>query len=157
MRFLTDLQHRFGFTENEIRVILFLTVALLAGVGIRWLRSDGGAPGGIRPVFDYSRSDSEFIALSRAVIGDTAAADAPPLRSPRGKQPQLTAGGININTATKQQLVLLPGIGDSYAERIILYRDENGSFTTVDGLLNVKGIGPKKLEKMRRFITPLPH
>ncbi len=59
---------------------------------------------------------------------------------------------INLNTATAAQLVQLPGIGPSYAERIIAYRTEHGSFKTVDELENVKGIGKKRLEQIRPFV-----
>ncbi len=60
---------------------------------------------------------------------------------------------ININTADTAQLESLPGIGPSLAGKIIDYREENGSFTSVDELLLVSGIGPAKLEQIQDFIT----
>ena len=60
---------------------------------------------------------------------------------------------ININTAEKQNLVKLPKIGTVTAERIIRFRDEYGPFESIDGLLKVKGIGPKTLEKLKPQIT----
>jgi competence protein ComEA len=59
---------------------------------------------------------------------------------------------LNINTANAQQLDLLPGIGPSLAERIIRYRQENGKFNSIDELLNVSGIGEKKLEEIRELV-----
>ncbi|MTI87455.1 MAG: hypothetical protein FH748_05750 [Balneolaceae bacterium] len=59
---------------------------------------------------------------------------------------------ININTADAATLQLLPGIGPAYAKRIIEYRTENGSFKTVQEITNVKGIGPKTLQKLRPII-----
>ena len=59
------------------------------------------------------------------------------------------SGQININTATSDQLTGLPGIGDVLSEAIVTYRDENGPFSSVDGLLGVNGIGPSKLEAIR--------
>lgn len=56
---------------------------------------------------------------------------------------------ININTATKEELMTLNGIGDSIAGRIIKYREQHGPFGDVGDLLNVSGIGQKKLEKIK--------
>lgn len=58
-------------------------------------------------------------------------------------------GKININAASSQQLQTVSGIGPSTAQKIIDYRKEHGNYTTVDALINVPGIGPKKLAKMR--------
>jgi len=63
------------------------------------------------------------------------------------------SGPININTATAALLERLPGIGPKTAERIIAYRAAHGRFNSVDALRNVKGIGPKKLAKLRPLVT----
>jgi len=55
---------------------------------------------------------------------------------------------ININSADIDDIVRLPGIGPVLAERIIAYRDSAGPFIEADDLLNVKGIGEKKLVKI---------
>lgn len=60
---------------------------------------------------------------------------------------------ININTADQATLELLPGIGETYAKRIIEYRETNSGFKTVDELINIKGIGPKRFEKLRPVVT----
>lgn len=59
---------------------------------------------------------------------------------------------ININTATAQELEALPGIGPTLAQRIVAYREANGPFTSIEQLLEVKGIGPVLLEKIRPYI-----
>ncbi|MEX0845629.1 MAG: helix-hairpin-helix domain-containing protein [Balneolaceae bacterium] len=60
---------------------------------------------------------------------------------------------ININLASSAQLQALTGIGATYAERIIEYRELNGGFDSIDELVNVKGIGKTRLENIRPFIT----
>ncbi|MEX0844331.1 MAG: phospholipase D-like domain-containing protein [Balneolaceae bacterium] len=60
---------------------------------------------------------------------------------------------ININTADEATLQLLPGIGPAFSKRIIEYREQNGGFDNVDDITNVRGIGPKTLEKLRPITT----
>jgi competence protein ComEA len=60
---------------------------------------------------------------------------------------------ININTAGATELQQVPGIGPSTAQKILDTRKSYGAFKSVDDLLAIKGIGPKKLEKMRKYLT----
>lgn len=62
-------------------------------------------------------------------------------------------GKININTATVEQLTAITGIGPSIAQRIVDYRQENGQFTSIDEIVNVRGIGAKTFEKIKAYIT----
>ncbi len=59
---------------------------------------------------------------------------------------------INVNTANKEALETLPGIGPTYAKRIIKYRNENGEFETFEELEKIKGIAQKRLDKLMPFI-----
>lgn len=59
---------------------------------------------------------------------------------------------ININTADKDELDLLDGIGPALAGRIIEYRNENGPFKSADELSEVSGIGPKTVENIKDYI-----
>lgn len=60
---------------------------------------------------------------------------------------------ININQATKEEFMTLPGIGEVLAQRILTYREENGPFTHVEEIMNVAGIGKKRMEDMLELIT----
>lgn len=60
---------------------------------------------------------------------------------------------ININKADVEKLKELPGVGSSLAEKIYNYRKENGNFKTIDDLKNVSGIGDKKFESLKEYIT----
>lgn len=59
---------------------------------------------------------------------------------------------VNINTATSEQLQSLNGVGESIAESIIQYREENGKFATIEDIKNVSGIGDSKFEKIKENI-----
>lgn len=60
---------------------------------------------------------------------------------------------VNINTATKEELMTLSGIGSVTADSIIKYREENNGFIDIDELTEVSGIGKKTLKKLRPYIT----
>ena len=64
----------------------------------------------------------------------------------------LNTGKININTASKSQLTTLKGIGETYAQRIIDYRN-NKRFSSIEDIKNVKGIGDKTFEQIKDDIT----
>lgn len=59
---------------------------------------------------------------------------------------------VNINTASKEELTLLPGIGDATAEKIIAYREENGGFDTIEEIMEVSGIAEGRFEKIKDLI-----
>ena len=60
---------------------------------------------------------------------------------------------IDINSATASELETLPGIGPTYAQRIVDYREQNGPFASIEDITQVKGIGPATLDKLEELIT----
>ncbi len=152
MGFLSPVQRILGFTQNELRALLFLTATFFLGLGVRWFHATGQS--GPDTQYDYSKLDSIFSERSGKVLPDSAARETKQKGKHRAqKRPK--SGSININTASKDELMLLPGIGETYAERILIYRQDHGPFRSIDDLSRVKGIGKKTLARIREFIQPV--
>ncbi len=63
------------------------------------------------------------------------------------------SGVVNLNSASSEQLQLLPGIGPALAARILEHREQNGAFKSATDLMLVKGIGEKSFEKLKPFVA----
>lgn len=121
------------------------------------LRAAGGA---------LDEADLSAINLARPLVdgeqihvpvpGEEPRADPAPVAA-GGADEQSAAGGdgapIDLNTASVTELEELPGVGPSIAARIVEHRERNGPFTSVEGLLEVSGIGPATLEEIRDRAT----
>ena len=127
-----------SLTRAEQRVILFLSATLLIGAGIRFYQ-EAYPP---TRQFDYRSADSTFAAFRDQLGSDTLQ-----------KETGTTGLLLDINSASKDELVGLPGIGMTLAERIVLFRENEGGFASIEDLQKVKGISKKKLEKLKPFIT----
>jgi competence protein ComEA len=68
----------------------------------------------------------------------------------------LAQAALDLNTATKEQLVALSGIGPAKAQAILDYRTQHGGFKSVDELKDVKGIGARRFEKLKPDLTVGP-
>lgn len=75
------------------------------------------------------------------------------LQIPSNIQGSQKKGQINLNTATREDLMTVTGIGPSTADNILAYREETGRFTSVEDLLHVNRIGEKTLDKIRDYFT----
>jgi comEA protein len=60
---------------------------------------------------------------------------------------------VNLNSATSEELQEVPGIGPATAEKILQMRKSYGAFKSVDDLVAIRGIGKKRLDKMRKYLT----
>lgn len=166
----------FSFTKNETKVILFIIFVLIAGFSIKYIKFISS--GFDKSNYDYSKSEDMFLKLSREGSITTsldstnqkdsisnaneneltlklkAAEDTLKTKGKKKskKEENLKPKSININTATKEILITLPGIGESTAEKIIKYRELHNGFKKIEHIMKVKGIGKKKFENMKEFI-----
>ena len=139
-----------GFTRQEQKFILFLLVSFVIGLGIELYKK--GRSFGSRD--EWAAEHERIVRQFRQVAAK--AEDGEPI-SGKGAAAQelkkrLTAK-VNINTADVELLQTLPGIGPSTALKIVHYRQRQGPFRKVEDIQNVKGIGPKKFEKIKMAIT----
>lgn len=148
MKLFKRLQEFAAFTKNEQKVFLFLSLVFLAGVSVKAYKAY--FVGKSDQQFDYSASDREFEEKSKR-LGSLPAGGLSHDAGVVSHAPE-TGRRINLNIATKKDLVSLPGIGEAIAEEILLYRDERGRFHSVDELRQIKGIGARKLEKLRPYV-----
>jgi competence protein ComEA len=94
------------------------------------------------------------LAMAAAPLAaQTSSSGKSPARTGRSSAKALPSAPINLNTATAAQLAELPGIGPKAAQRIVEYRQKNGSFKKIEELMNVKGIGEKSFLKLKPAIT----
>lgn len=114
-----------GFTENASEESVNLASPIEDGVQIRI----------------YSKEEAETLALGAASFDGFEA-------SGEGKEPV-----VNLNTATKEELMTLSGIGESRAEDIIRYREENGGFQNIEDIMKVSGIKDAAFQKIKDRIT----
>lgn len=62
------------------------------------------------------------------------------------------SGLVNINSASTEQLMTLPGIGESRAKAIVDYREQNGGYNTIEDIMNVSGIKESAFNKIKDYI-----
>jgi competence protein ComEA len=113
------------------------------------------AAGGLAPDADPARINLAALLVDGQQVYVARMGEAPP---PAGPAPGATSAGappplVDLNTASATELDDLPGIGPTTAEAIIDHRERNGPFTSVDDLLDVRGIGDAKLEQLRDRVT----
>ena len=108
------------------------------------------AAGGAKPGVDTTDQNLARLLVDgeQIRIGLDAAAGPAPASSPGA-----AGGQIDINTATAAQLEEIPGVGPVLAQRIIMYRDQNGGFASVEQLTEVSGIGEATFAQMQAMVT----
>lgn len=141
-----------NLTRQEKIVIQFLVACFLVGATVRIYKTRADRISheeslqqlAVADSFKYhaSQIDSEYARLQSA-----------PRQSASTQSTTTLQRKINLNTATKQDLMLLPKIGPVTADRILEYRAQVGKFNKLEELLNVKGIGNKTFERIIGDVT----
>ncbi|MBL7013382.1 MAG: helix-hairpin-helix domain-containing protein [Candidatus Marinimicrobia bacterium] len=143
------------FTSKEKSIIGFLGLSAVLGFTISQVKHRY-SPGVISI---SSQEISEFKALADSIYSienSTPKKSKHAISNSKEKDSKVEVEFVNINTANKDELTSLPKIGPVTAERIIHYREDYGSFKSVDDLTNVKGIGPKTLKLIKERIILKP-
>lgn len=153
-----------GLTKTEINITLFIVGSLILGLGYKTIfvenkKSDF-------KIIDYSERNTFFDDSANTYLN----ADSVKSNNKKVdyKQEVLdfntqsfnniqkknipAENSININTAELRDFIKLPGIGEKTAQKIIEYRNTVKKFRSLKELLNVKGIGPSKFEKIKKYI-----
>ncbi|HEX7594116.1 MAG TPA: helix-hairpin-helix domain-containing protein [Anaerolineae bacterium] len=98
-------------------------------------------------------NDGEQIYVPQAGEVTVAAPTTPGKGAPASAATKTPLGIINLNTATLEELDVLPGIGPAIAQRIIDYRNQNGAFKQIDDLKKVRGIGDALFSQIKDMVT----
>ena len=107
-----------------------------------------GAMGGSWSTRAASAAPPATAAIGRTAVTDPDDGERPAKKS--GKKE--LAGKLNLNTATEEQLMLLPTVGPSKADRIVAWRKKNGGFKRVADLRRVKGFGYKTFKRLEPYL-----
>ncbi|MBM4178566.1 MAG: helix-hairpin-helix domain-containing protein [Ignavibacteria bacterium] len=146
-RFINKMQTHIGFTSNESLVLLWLTILLTVGSLGSMIVPEAPKHGHVSAQQLLNLIDSIDSRTQPIAREQEASIPAITTTKPTSKGPS----PVRINVASKTQLEQLPGVGPATAELIITARTQR-KFTSIEDLLDIKGIGKKKLEKMRPYI-----
>ncbi len=134
-----------GFTRAEQRAILFLLVTFAIGSAVLWYRRSLPPP----PV-DPALLDSLRVHTQHSAPEPLPRTERDTVKT---QTKQLVKGPINLNSATMEDLIGLPGVGEVLAKRIWDYRAQHGKFSRLEDLEQVKGLGKSKVQALREHVV----
>jgi len=145
------IKSKIGVSSNELIIISFLLSGLIVGYCYQWFFPESKNVNSLV----YHAIDSLASVQKQQYVG-TDISNQSLLKNENSSKKfvaieKIVSGKINLNTASKLELMKLPGVGEKTAIKIIEYRKFK-KFTSIDEIMNIKGIGPKKFEKMRDFL-----
>lgn len=138
-----------GLTSFEVSGLLFFSAMLIIGLFFKVI--SGGNPK--LPDFSYSKQDSLFLSLKERQSPEESITKGKSVKEVFAEKFLKGNTKININTASVEELISLPGIGEKTAEKIINYRNRNGRFKSPEEIMNINGIGEVKFSRLRDMIT----
>jgi competence protein ComEA len=143
--------------------LAFVLTSLLVGTLVRdWQRDHRARFEDLVADLERGGAEEQSLEPARASGADSAGATADlptatkPARTRCPAEPSLRPGALELDRATAPEWERLPGIGPSLAARIVADRAERGPFRSPEGLLRVRGIGPRTLERIRPYLAPAP-
>lgn len=162
--FISKLKTNLGVTQAELIIVSLLLLGLLVGtifrnqnviekahereyLAERIYKSLDSLAEAEKTTFigtDYKNNPIKELAEADTVVKKES-------YYPKSKKKELPKGKININSASRVELMKLPGVGEKTAMKIITQR-ELSPFNSIEDIQKVKGIGPKKFEKMKDLI-----
>ena len=161
---LEKFSKKIGFTQTEVLVILFLAGLFLLGfVYVEFIKKDSND----NKFIDYAKQDSLFYyysnlnpeidiedstLISNLEIKKRVLELSDTIEYVKKDISTLAEKSINLNKAGMSDLVKLPGIGEKTAEKIVQLRNEKGKFKRLEELMEVKGIGEVKFNKIKKFL-----
>jgi competence protein ComEA len=136
------------FTSGEKRILWFLTAIMLIGLLVKVGRNY------------FNQSTTNDVVARDAAQKSFREGNEKYLASSDSQSAALWMLGltqrVDLNHASVEALQVLPGIGPVLAKKIVVYREKNGYFHTIDDLAKVKGIGPKLIKRWEGLIVVLP-
>jgi competence ComEA-like helix-hairpin-helix protein len=155
MNIFQKLSEKIGLTQTELKVFAFLAAVFIIGLIVKSLNWENESSA--KNNFDYTAMDSIFYASDNLRSSKSendllnSKVDSSDFNLNKKKY-ELTEKSINLNKASLEELVMLPGIGIKTAERILAYRKASGGFNNIEELMEVERIGESKFNKIKKYI-----